>query len=185
MRSTKAMTVGLIAVAVLATAGTGFAAFTSSAFVNGSASAGTLGPMAWGSEPASAGLSSYSSCLATVSTTSSPSDTLDLVAGNLAPGDLCSFGDSLHNAGSLPALASETITSTSGDLCAVTVFSDSFFTPSTLVGAGGETGALAHTVPAGSSIQWAGFIQLSPTAGNAYSDTSCGFSITLTGSVGS
>lgn len=184
MHLTKGLTAGLVAVTLLVTVGTGFAAFTANAYVNGSARAGTLGPLTWGPSPAYGGFAPNDVCTADVGATNAPSDTLFLTADNLAPGDICSFGDSLSNGGSLPATVSEKITSASGGLCAVLFFGDNFFNPSVLIGPGGQTSTLTHVVPAGSFIQWEGFIHFSHSAGNAYQGLSCHFVVTLTGTAG-
>lgn len=184
MRHTKVALAALAVLAVCFTAGTGFAAFTSSAYVNGQGQAGTEGPLVWGSEPAFGGYAANDVCNAVRTTTNSPGDTLVLTAGNLAPGDLCSYGDSLKNLGSLPAHAHEKVTSATGGLCAVLTFGDNFFSPSIVVGSGGQTGAVTHTLSAGGHIQWAGFIELASGAGNAYQGSSCTFVVTVTGSVG-
>ena len=184
MRRTRAAMTGLVTLAALLAVGTGFAAFTSSAYIQGTGAAGTLGPLVWGPSPAYGGFATNDICAADRGTTSSAGDTLFLTAGNLAPGDICSYGDSLNNLGSLPATVSERITSASGGLCAVLAFGDNFFSPSVVIGAGGQTSALTHVVPAGSYIQWAGFIHLLPTAGSGHLGQTCSFQVTLTGTAG-
>jgi hypothetical protein len=184
VRLTKGATIGLVAVAVLVTAGTGFAAFTSTAYVGGSARTGNLGPLTWGLSPAYGGFAPNDVCTAVTGTTTNPDDTLFLTADYLLPGDICSYGDSLSNAGSLPAGVTEQITSASGPLCAVLVFGDNFFSPSVTIGSGGQTSTLSHVVPATGSIQWEGFIHLPSSAGSSYEGTSCNFVVTLTGTAG-
>jgi hypothetical protein len=176
--------VAIVALAAIATAGTGFAAFTSSAFINASGEAGTVGPLVWGPSPAYGGFAPNDLCTASVGTTNHAGDTLYLTAGNLAPGDICSYGDTLHNLGSLPAATSERITSASGALCAVLAFGDNFFSPSIVIAGGGEPSTVPHTIAAGGDIQWAGFLHLLPSAGNAYGGQSCSFVVTVTGSAG-
>ncbi len=116
-------------------------------------------------------------------TTHITSDTLFLSASDFLPGDICSYGDNLNNLGSLPASVSEQITSASGPLCAYVAFGDNFFSPAITIGAGGQTSALMHTVPAGSYIQWAGFIHLLPSTPPSVGGT-CAFTVTLTGTAG-
>lgn len=185
MRLSKGATVGLVAVTVLVTAGTGFAAFTSSAYVQAHGAAGTLGPLVWGPTPGYGGFGGNDVCNAVQATTNSPGDTLTLTAGNLIPGDICSYGDTLSNLGNLPATVTEQITSANGGLCAVLSYGDNFFTPSVVVGSGGQTSSLSHVIPAdSSSFQWEGFISLSYTASNSYQYQSCDFVVTLTGTAG-
>ena len=185
MRFPRWVAAALIGVTILAAGGTGFAAFTTSAFVNGSASAGTLGPLTWGDSPVSSWSASNDVCSASVGTTDSSGDTLILSATNLAPGDYCGFADTLYNAGSLPAAATESITSASGGLCSQVQFGDVFFSPSVTIGAGGQTGAQSKTLPADSAIIWEGTIAFSSSASNAFEDSSCSFQATLTGTAGS
>ncbi len=184
MQLSRAATMGLVAVAVLAMAGTGFAAFTATAYLNGSGSAGTVGPLVWGPNPSPAGFAPNDVCTVERTSTSLPGDTLDLVAGNLAPGDVCAYGDSLTNEGSLPASTTEQITLASGGLCGYLIFADNFFTPSVVVGAGGQTATLSHVIAAGGNIQWAGFISLSSSAGPSVMGESCDFMVTVTGAAG-
>jgi hypothetical protein len=183
MRLSRAATAGLVVLAVVAIAGTGFAAFTSTAYVNGSAVAGTLGPMIWGPDPAYGGFQPNDVCDASVGTTHITSDTLFLTASNFLPGDICSYGDNLNNLGSLPATVSEQITSASGSLCTYLAFGDNFFSPAVTIGSGGQTSGLTHTIPAGSYIQWAGFIHLLPSTPPSVGG-SCAFTVTLTGTAG-
>lgn len=184
MRS-KAATAALVAVALLATAGTGFAAFTSVAYLDGSTTAGTLGPLIWGSSPTHSASASSVDCGATLGTTSVAGDTLLLTATNLAPGEECTFEDTINNMGSLPATATEQVTSASGTLCAVLEFQDNFFSPATAIGSGGQTGATINTVAPGPTFVWGGDIGLPMDVDNSYQDTSCSFTITLTGTAGS
>ncbi len=185
MRLTKAATTGLVVVAVLATVGTGFAAFTTAAYVDGGARAGTLGPLVWGPDPAYGGFEPNDVCFASLGpATHLPDDTLYLTADTLLPGDICSYGDTLTNLGSIPATVSEQVTSVSGALCGVLVFGDNFFSPAVTIGEGGQTSAETHVVPATGSIQWAGFIHLLPSASNLGAGENCTFVVTLTGSAG-
>jgi hypothetical protein len=184
VRLSRSATAGLLAVTLVVTAGTGFAAFTGTAYLSGHAAAGTLGPLVWGPSPAYGGFAPNDVCTAVRTTTTLAGDTLDLTAGNLAPGDICAYGDSLSNGGSLPATTTEQISSASGGLCAVLTFGDNFFSPSVVIGSGGQTSSQPHTIPADGSIQWAGFLSLAPGAGIAYSGESCSFVVTVTGSAG-
>ena len=187
MRSLRAIGSVLAIVAVFTVVGTGYAAFASSAYLNGSASAGTLGPLVWGPEPGAGGYESYNVCTVTVGTTTQTGDTLFLTASNLAPGDICSYGDSLANLGSLPAVAGEVVTHSSGGLCSALAYGDNFFSPSIVLGPGGQTSPLTHSISAngGIPLQWEGFVHFLPNSGNGYSGQSCAFTITLTASAGS
>lgn len=180
----KAVMAGLACLAILVSAGTGFAAFTSVAYLNGSAGAGTLGPLVWGPSPTHSESAGNDVCTATTGKTVTAGDTLLLSATNLLPGDECTYADTLTNLGSLPATGTEQITGASGTLCAVTVFQDNFFSPSTTVGSGGQIGATTNVVTPSTPFLWGGDIRLSTSAGNAYQDTSCSFMVTLTGTAG-
>lgn len=105
---------GLVTVAVvLAASGIGFAAFTSSAYINGSGTAGTF-YLYW-SSPGASGSASYNICpVGVISTTTNTSDTLTISASNLAPGDYCTFTADLNDGGSLPGQVWDQITSVSG-----------------------------------------------------------------------
>lgn len=185
MRISKPGAAALAILAVLVTAGTGFAAFTTSAYIQGSAQAGTVGPLVWGAGPSSTGLYANDNCSASVGQTTSPSDTLFLTAGNLAPGDICSYGDQLANDGTLPAVVTEQITSASGGLCSELAFGDKAFHPAAVtVGSGGQTGSVGYTIGADSYVQWAGFVHLLPNAGSAALGQTCSFVVTLTGTAG-
>ncbi len=183
MRIPRLVLLGVVLATTVATFGVGFAAFTSSAYVNGQGTAGTLGPLTWGTGPTYGGFGS-AQCSATVGETNSPSDTIYLTAGNLAPSSFCSYGDDLYNAGSLPANVTEQVTSASGTLCAVLYYEDPMFDPATLIGSGGQVSPNYLIVPADSYVPWEGTIYLSADAGNAYQGTSCAFQITLTGTAG-
>jgi hypothetical protein len=185
MRLTKAATTGLVILAVLLTAGTGFAAFTSGAYIPITVSSGTLGPLVWGSSPTNSSYAPNDVCTAVRGTTTNPGDTLILTATGLLPGDFCTFGDTLRNLGTIPAKTTSEISGDPiGGLCAVLTYSDSFFSPSTIVGTGGQSGSVSHTIPAGHTINWAGTIQLPSNTPSNYAGDGCSFVVTLTGSAG-
>jgi hypothetical protein len=97
---------------VVAVSGIGFAAFTSSAYINGSAAAGTF-YLYW-SNPGASGSQPYNVCpVGTITSTSNESDTLVISASNLAPGDYCTFTATLNDGGSLPGQVWDSITSLS------------------------------------------------------------------------
>lgn len=184
MRIQRTVTVGLAVLAVLAVSGIGFAAFTTGAYINASANAGTLGPLVWAEGPTATAFGVGDTCMAVVSTTVTTSDTLLLTASGLVPGDFCTYGDTLANLGSVPATTTGQITHESGSLCAVLVYADTFFNPSTVIGTGGQTGAHTSTISAHGDINWAGTIFLPGTVGNAYQGTTCQFQVTVTGTAG-
>lgn len=102
----KRWVTGLVAVvAVVALGGIGFAAFTASATINGSATAGTFGPLTWGQEPTNTPtVTDASACAAG---TAAGSAWTGLTGKNLSPGDGCLFHDSLKVNGNLPGTLSE------------------------------------------------------------------------------
>jgi hypothetical protein len=183
MRLTKAATAGLAVVAVLAIAGTGFAAFTTSAYIQGNAQAGTLGPYVWGPYPTHSA-SGTAVCSVTRGTTNYPGDTLFLSAGNLGPDTQCTYADVLDNLGTLPGNTTAQITSASGGLCSVLDYQDLFFSPAVVIGSGGQVGATSNTVYPGPSLIWAGDITLPGSVGSAHQGQSCSFTVTLTGTAG-
>lgn len=184
VRRTRIPAGALALLTVLLVAGTGFAAFTTTVSVQGSASAGTLGPFYWGATPTSNGFGTYSACSDSTSTTHSSDDTLNVVATNLAPGDLCGYSADLYNPGSLPAYVNETLSSTSGSLCAELDFSSNGFTPGVTIGAGGQTGSTNYLVPANGHIPWGGTIYLPSTADDSVMGGTCTFTVSVTGSAG-
>lgn len=100
----KRWVMGLVAVvAVVAAGGIGFAAFTSSAYINITVASGTLGPLYWANEQTPTSTESFDVCQQSITTFVNTSDTWNLAATNLAPGDQCTFTASLYNAGTIPA----------------------------------------------------------------------------------
>ncbi len=124
----KRWILGLVAVvAVIAVGGIGFASFTTSAYIDAQAQAGTLGPLYWSNTATPSGTESFDVCTNFITTTLNMSDTLNFTAGNLAPGDSCTFSAYLNNGGSIPAAISITSTKDSGAGCFVTYTYDSWF----------------------------------------------------------
>jgi len=165
----------VVVVAIAAVGGIGFAAFTTSAFIKGNASAGTLGPLYW---------SDVSGCSASTSTTNNGSDTLVITALNMAPGDSCTVTGTLNNGGSLPAnVYSEVTCVNPAEDCLVFTYWDSFSPyPNGYDVSGGPFGPLA--VPAEGSIPYTGTLGLPSGLGNEYQGITCQFEITLTASAG-
>jgi hypothetical protein len=185
MLHSKTFAFGLVIVAVLTMVGTGYAAFSTSGYLRGSASAGTIGPLTWGAGPTSTGYGSNDVCNAVVGTTNVAGDTLFITADKLLPGDYCTFGDTLTlSGGSLPANTTAVVTSSSGGLCAVLHYGDSFFSHSIVLGSGGQVGNVWHVIQPGHSMNWAGTISLPGNTGNAYQGLGCSFVVTLTGAAG-
>lgn len=186
MRRTRTVWAALAVLAVLAVSGTGFAAFTTGAYLHGNDAAGTLGPLVWGPNPTATAFGTNDVCNATVGTTMTPSDTIFLNATGLIPGDFCTYSDTLSNLGSIPAKTTGTVTYASGSLCAVLVYADTIsFNPSTVIGSGGQVGAHSTNIHAHGSVNWGGTISLPMSVGNAYQGTSCHFQITISASAGS
>jgi hypothetical protein len=174
----KAALTALVIVGIIAVGGTGFAAFSSSAFISSSGMAGTVGPLDW-TGVGWTDSNTWVVCTATVG----PSNTLTISAANLAPGDHCSFATSLHNLGSLEAIPVETISATTGApaMCANLLYGDSVFVTAFPLGAGGQgpvTGATA--IPSQGYLPWAITLELSQGAPSTVTG-SCGFTVTITG----
>jgi len=182
MTRTRVPAVAIAVLAIVAASGTGYAAFTASAYIGGEAAAGTLGPLTWGSY-AAYGYGNDLTCSASTGATVLPLDTLDLVASNLVPGELCGYAADVDNHGSLPALVTERITSASGGLCSQLVFSDLGFTPGAPISLG-ATGSNSWSISGDSSVPWGGSIYLPSSASGAYVGLSCDFTVTLTGTAG-
>lgn len=111
----KRWIMGLVAVvAVVAVGGIGFAAFTTSAYINANASAGTLN-LYWTLPESPVTCSqSYNEPSYSVTSFVNGSDTLNIAANNLAPGDYCTFYATLNDGGSLPANVYDGITALGG-----------------------------------------------------------------------
>lgn len=169
---------GIVAVvAVVAVGGIGFSAFTSSAYVNGSGSAGTLGPLYFTHVKDVDGPGE--SCLSTITTTYNQSDTLNVYASNLAPGAYCNYYEVLHNAGSLGAEVYATLTCDSS-YCPGFWYADNFATE-------GYSTYSAYGplyIGPGGAISYTGELGLEPTDGNAYQGVTCWFTITITATPG-
>lgn len=152
--------------------------------MNGTATAGTLGPITWGSSSAH-GFGSGIVCSTSVGKTVLPLDTLYLTASNLVPGNFCGYSAFLQNGGNLPATVTEQITSASGGLCGALIYSDNAFTSGVPI-TSGATGSLSYLIPAEGSFPWGATLYFeSPPPPGSFSGTTCSFTVTLTGSAGS
>ncbi len=171
---------GLVAVvAVVAVGGIGFAAFTTSAYINATAQAGTLGPLYWSDASEPAPTESFDACNSFITTTLNTSDTFDFTAGNLAPGDSCTFSANLNNGGSIPAAVSITSTSDVGAGCSVTYTFDNWF--------GYESYGVTHgteTIGGGSYQTYTVSESLGAGLGNADQGVVCDITLTFTASAG-
>lgn len=185
--------IGLIAViAAVAVGGIGFAAFTSTATINGTATGGTLN-LQWtpaGTPSLAAGTLLETNVFDGCSATVTPS-LITITATNLAPGDQCeintSYGLFLENTGSLPATvpwtyASDYIWSGGTAACPTSNFNggDGLLAGTYTVPAGGYVGYLS--VVSGSPI-WV-FIGMNAGVGNACQGVSATLTIYEPGSAG-
>lgn len=202
--------IGIIAVvAVLSAGGVGFAAFTSSVYVNATASAGTLELLF--TAPAtsipyvdsfSTSVGACSATLASPSTGPSPfaysSTTIDFTVSGAAPSDYCLFnnqadgGVAISNLGSLPATVSAAVT------CSVNGGAPSTVTPTgpSIFGAPSSypcgyflwtdtyTGVYPFTLAAGASDGYAGVLYLPTGTGNGAQGQSVTVAVTITGTAG-
>jgi hypothetical protein len=174
-------------VAVVAVGGIGFAAFTTTAYVNGNAAAGTLGPLTWSDLGTPVATSTYVGC--TVSTgnhsvTGTTQDDLFIGATNLAPGDQCTFTADLNNLGSIPANVYAQVTCVNpAAACLVFTYWDNFAPfPNGYDVSGGPFGPL--TIGAGSYIAYTGTLGLEAGLGNSAQGWTCEFEITLSATAG-
>ena len=177
---------GMVAVvALVAVGGIGFAAFSTSAYLNGAASAGTLGPLTWSNLGTTTTSSAYVTCTVVTGTQTNTSDTLVVTVGNLAPGDLCQFSGDLNNGGSIPANVYSLVTcydQTTGG-CTVTSLYDNFAPAGAGESYGIQYGPI--TISSGSPLAYSGTVQLTPGLGNAYQGATCTFTVTFTATAGS
>jgi hypothetical protein len=183
---------GLVAVvAAVAIGGIGFAAFSTSAYISGTSGAGTFGPLYWTSTVTPAGSESFDVCTQFITTTTNTSDTYEINATNLAPGDYCSFSATLHNGGSIPANVYAQVTSYTGAACDVTTLFDSLTGPIQP----GETYGTSYgplAIPAYGSTPYTSELALttnnlgtSPSGvGNPYQGEGCSFTVTFSATAG-
>ncbi len=171
---------GLVAVvAAIAVGGIGFASFTTSAYIDAQAQAGTLGPLYWSNTATPVGTESFDVCTNFITTTLNTSDTLNFTAGNLAPGDSCTFSADLNNGGSIPAAVEITSTKDSGAGCYVTYTYDSWF--------GYESYGVTHgyvTIGGYSYQQYTVTESLGGGLGNADQGVFCNIVLTFSASAG-
>jgi hypothetical protein len=174
------LVMGLVAiVAIVAVGGIGFAAFTTSAYINASAGAGTLGPLFWSNLGTPSGTESFDQCSDLTTTTHNVSDTFDFNASNLAPGDGCTFTGDLNNGGSIPANVYSKSVSDVGYGCDVTYTLDNF---------GYESYGLTNgpiTIGAHSYLAYTVTESLQSGIGNSYEGEYCHISIDFTATAGS
>ncbi len=179
------LTIGVI-VAVVGMSGIGFASFATSAFLNGSATAGTLGPLTWSNLGTPTTSASYNTCTVSTSETHNASDTLVVTVGNLAPGDYCTISGDLSNAGSIPANVYSEVTcyAQTASGCTVTSLYDNF---APAPGAGESYNVVYGpiTVTNGAPLAYSAEIQLSSGIGNSYQGSTCTFTVAFTATAGS
>lgn len=182
----KRLVMGLVTLlAAVAIGGIGFAAFTASATISGSATAGTYGPLTWGEGSNTPTVTDASQCA--VGTVSGSSWTG--VSGTyFAPGDGCSFSNTIYQGGNLPGTLSESITFTdtvSGCGLQYWAYTDSIVGSPTFTSGEGNgpvvVTAGAVSVSAGGSVSFSGSYTLMSGAPNACQGDVFSFSATITG----
>jgi hypothetical protein len=171
----------VLAITVLALAGgLGYAAFTSTITVNGSAQAGTLTlgfnvPVTTGTtNPTAAGTCYFSGT----------GGSTTLTVTNMAPGDTCTATITVQNSGTLPT-SSETTTASGSYLCAGAIVTDCYVITDNLglnsyFGTPGSGGALAANT---GSFVYSATVTL--PAGSTTQSSASSFTISITGTVGS
>jgi hypothetical protein len=173
-------------IAVVAVGGIGFAQFTTSAYLNGNASAGTLGPLTWSNVDTPQSTASYVTCTVTIGTTTNTSDTLEVTATNLAPGVTCTFTADLNNGGSIPAnVYSQVVCTIPAGACYNYFSYWDTFSPQLNNGydvSGGPFGPI--TVVSGTPLAYTGTVGMFPGLGNEAQGTTCQFVITFTATAG-
>lgn len=176
MRRPKAVTAGLLLVAVLVTAGVGYSAFTASANINASATS-VVPHLEWG--PWAVNSSSQTANVCNGTATGPYYDTLDFFAENLGVGDSCLLIDTLQNVGPFPLTVSEEITeANSASACANFAYRDNFW-PTKVPIVLGTLSPRSFTIPAYGYLSpgWAGTVEFD----GGPQGESCAFQITLTG----
>jgi len=163
-------------VAVVAVGGIGFAAFTANAYIGASAQAGTLS-LYWGAPggtmPTGTGSQSYNTCPAgLLSEKNTNNDTVTFSAGNLAPGDYCTFSATLYDGGSLPGTV--TAIAVGPSVSTICTLSDGYGTAISHPAV--SWGSISPTTP----ISYTASIGLEAGLGNSYQGSSCSFTITVT-----
>lgn len=174
------------AVAIVAVGGIGFAAFTSSVTVNGSATVGTI-TLEFASNPYGTGSSTPSGATCTVGSYVGTVTTISIAASNLEPGQYCTFSLTVTNAGSLPAISeSSSFSATSGTYCSTSGQINCIWVQDNLASpinseTGTYTGSGTTTIPAsGGTFTYTIYTTL--PSGSTDQTTSLGFTISLTGS---
>jgi hypothetical protein len=176
------------AVAIVAVGGIGYAAFTSTAYINGNIGAGTV-QLAW-CNPDYASCAAYFGAVAPATSyetdpgvnncptpnvieTNTPEDTLVLSATNLAPGDYCTFTASLENTGNLPVSVTGTGPYNGAGSCGDLVYGDNIN--------GGDLGYTpsSPSISVGGSFGFQASLGLSSSA-STQSET-CTFDVSFTG----
>ena len=177
---TKTTVVSLFALSLLALSGIGYAAFTSTIYVSGSASAGTL--ILNFANPATPGTSTPTG-VGTCAFSGTGGSTTFTVS-NLAPGDSCEAYITITNSGTLPTSSESTSLSGLTNICWGSEPVNCFVVEDTLglnsattaTGSGGPVGV-------GGSFSYGVLVALSP--GSTTQSESGSFTISVTGSVGS
>lgn len=177
---TKTTLVSLLAISLLAFAGLGYSAFTSSINATGSATAGTL--VLGFATPATGGTNTPTGSGGCAFSGTGSSTTLSVT--NMAPGDSCTATITVTNSGSLPSSSETTSVSGGSYLCSPTQTYNCFNVKDNLglnleAPSNGAGGAIA----AGSSFVYSVTVTLG--AGSTQQSASGSFTITLTGTVGS
>jgi len=174
---TKTTVVSLFAISLLALTGVGFAAFTYSINVVGSASAGTL--VIGFANPATPGTTSNGGACSFSGT----GDSTVLTVSNLAPGDVCTATITVANTGTLPTASETTSLSAPVNVC-TSPGTNCFYVYDNLglqswTGANGAGGA----VPVSGTFGYSVSVELAP--GSTVQSEGGSFTITVTGSIGS
>lgn len=178
----KRWMMGLVAiVAVIAVGGIGYAAFSTTAYVNGVTKAGTLGPLIWtNASSGGTGTETFDQCTDSIGMTTIASDTFFINSKNLAPGDSCTFNATITNHGSIPA--NTYLTGAVGAVstgCGVISVYDSWF--------GYEHAGVTNgpkTLNSGVGTNYIVTSTLNSGLGNSWQGTECDFVLTLSATAG-
>ena len=171
---TKTTVVSLFAISLLALTGVGFAAFTSSIYVYGTAGAGTLAVQF--NNPATPGTSTPSG--AGTCGFSGTGGSTSFTASNLAPGDICTATITVYNTGSLPTTSETTSLSAPVNVCNG---ANCFYVSDSLgLQSWTATNGFGGPVGIGGSFVYSVSVQLDP--GSTVQSESGSFTITLTAS---
>lgn len=178
----RTMMYAIIGISLFAVSGIAYAAFTSSIYINGNASAGTM-TLQWNGSGFTNGAGTYSTC----DWSSNTGTSVTLTVSNLSPGDSCTAYAYVTDTGSLPATSASSSLSSPTNVCNYIGATNCFYVYDSM-GLNSETGSSGSAsgnpliAPSGN---YGYSITVALPSGSTIQSLSGSFTITITGSVGS